>query len=156
MSGAQCAPAFLAGAPSCRYWCVCGVELWPVRMGPTVNDWAYQDAQGQRRAWRGPASHPDDPYGYLEHVRSLFYDERTRKCLTGPRADWAACEYSSLSAMLSLGGSLWHHHRVDTNRTERLSDDPWKCPECCGSPMWASPDGWACRVQGTLFAYLEA
>lgn len=115
--------------------CRCGALLRTVRMAPTVNDWHEVDDQGRVHIDEAPEGLREDPKRWWAE---LF--ERS------PQA------YSTLKAAVAFGHHSWFHiHRADRHA---LGPTPLP-PFCHGSPMWASPDGWQCRVMRRLFAYRE-
>ncbi|MGI5245436.1 hypothetical protein [Dactylosporangium sp. CA-139066] len=59
--------------------------------------------------------------------------------------------YSQLKCSLELGQyATCHEHLPEGGPLEGRPDrDP---PFCCGSPMRWAPDGWVCRVAGTVFS----
>jgi hypothetical protein len=109
-----------------------------VRTAPTVNDWAEVSLDGIRYVDRAPALLRTDPARWWAELAAR--DIGT---------------YSTLKAAVDLGHYSWfHHHRaVRWQEGPEIDRTP---PHCHGSPMWASPDGWQCRVMRRLFAYTEA
>ncbi|MBX7269571.1 hypothetical protein KIF24_28555 [Micromonospora sp. Llam7] len=134
----------LTAWPEQRYACDCGEELRLVRMSQGINDWAHETLSGQR--------HRDDRPSLLREDPARWWDELRRRMAAGDMR--AAQIYSSVSAAEDLGWNLWrHYHHPATTLTDRPDRQP---PYCCESPMWASPDGWACRVTHRLFRYTSA
>lgn len=118
--------------------CRCGAVLTHVRTAPTVNDWADATLDGERHQDRAPALLREDP--------ARFWAELAERDIA---------TYSTLSAAVKLGHWSWFHiHRQERQlpTTEPRVDPPF----CHGQPMWASPDGWQCRVMRRLFAYRES
>jgi len=134
----------LTAWPEQRYACACGEELRMVRTSPQINDWTEETLSGQRYRDDRPPLLRDDP--------ARWWAELRRRMAAGDMR--AAQLYSTVTAAEDLGFSPWlhYHHPVTT-----LSAPPERRPPfCCGSPMWASPDGWACRVTHRLFPYTSA
>lgn len=126
--------------PEQRYECKCGEDLRLVRMSPGVNDWSHETLTGERVRDDRPQLMRDDPEAFWNGLRE--------RMAAGDM--WAAQIYSSLTARLALGGNPgYHYHYPDRTLTEPVGEPPY----CCKMPMWASPDGWACRVSGQLFPY---
>jgi hypothetical protein len=111
------------------------------RASATVNDWAYETLDGQRCRDDRPPAMRADPAAWWADLR--------RRMAAGDMR--AAQLYSTLTAREALGFSTWIH--VHYPRTRITASTDRACPYCCGSPMWASPDGWACRITRRLFAY---
>lgn len=139
---AACRPdGDLTALPPQRYACRCGEELRPVRTSPGINDWAYETLSGQRRRDDRPPLLREDPARWWGELRRLTAAGDMR----------AARIYTTVTAVEDLGFNLWwHYHHPGRPLTALPQRRP---PFCCGSPMWASPDGWACRVTHRLFPY---
>ncbi|WFE59565.1 hypothetical protein [Micromonospora sp. WMMD712] len=134
----------LTAWPEQRYACDCGEELRAARMGPRINDWIYETLSGQRYRDDRPQLLRDDPARWWRELRRRMADGDMR----------ATQLYSTVTAAENLGLTpWWHYHHPVTTLTASPARRP---PFCCGSPMWVSPDGWACRVTGRLFPYLPA
>lgn len=125
-SGPMAAPLWAMRPAQCR----CGVAVYPVRMAPGVNDWAWATASGER-------------------VR----DDRPAALCADPKQWWADLAennigaYSGLSAAIALGHWAWfHNHGPDKPMPHDGPAVRFDVPWCHDSPMWASPDGWVCRV----------
>lgn len=114
-----------------------------MRAGANLNDWIEVDSKGRHRVIDGA------PEGYYEDPAKWWNDLREAMAAGVPGA---AEFYSTFKARLDLGGlEPWVHiHLIGERVGPRPDRDP---PFCCGSPMWASPDGWACRVNGRVFPY---
>lgn len=130
--------------------CRCGEKVWPVRCSPGINDWSYADATGAvlqtRNAVAGLANVPQDRSldAWLVELRAQVKDD--------PKA---AGVYSQLTASLALGQYSTYHLHSATGEFVGEDRPTRACPECHGSPMWASPDGWQCRVTKRMFDYTE-
>lgn len=134
----------LTAWPEQRYACRCGEELRMARTSLAINDWAYETLSGQRYRDDRPPLLRDDPARWWKELR--------RRMAAGDMR--AAQIYSTVTAAEDLGFSPWrHYHHPVTTLTATPDRQP---PYCCGSPMWASPDGWACRVTRRLFPYATA
>lgn len=141
---ACCPDGDLTDWPEQRYACHCGEELRMVRSGPGINDWTHETLSGQR--------YRDDRPPMLREDPARWWGDLRRRVAAGDKQ--AAQEYSTLTAAGDLGASPGqHYHRPETQLTAPPDRRP---PFCCGSPMWASPDGWACRVTHRLFPYAPA
>ncbi|MDG4795418.1 hypothetical protein [Micromonospora sp. WMMD1082] len=138
----ECQPrGDLRPLPEQRYVCRCGEELRLVRAGPRINDWAHVTLSGQRYRDDRPALLREDPARWWAQLRQRMAAGDMR----------AAQLYSTLTAAEILGGSPGrHYHHPEKTLTPPLEQPP---PFCCEQPMWASPDGWACRVTRRVFPY---
>lgn len=137
-----CAPiGSLIQPPDSDHYCRCGERLVASRC-PDRNDWRHLTADGEAVRDDRPPALSADP--------DKWWDDLARNDIHA---------YSSLRAATDLGQLAWfHHHLPDSAATGRLAPDrqPVEVPFCCNQPMWASPDGWACRVSGDLFRYTAA
>lgn len=134
-SSAGCSPVGPLGAPIFGEWeCRCGERLRLARMSPGVNDWRHVDRQGMSHRDETPDGLKTDPVGWWQRL-----------------ADTDLNAYSVLKASMGLGGTPFIHYHAPARPVGVHERKP--PPYCCGSPMWASPDGWQCRVNGTLFPY---
>jgi hypothetical protein len=115
---------------------VCG-EILTIRRNTLINDWEYVGADGFTTAYTGPPEYREDPAGFWERLAATNMGA-----------------YSALTAREKLGMLGWWH----THTPGRAVGDPVVAvvPETCGQPMWASPDGWVCRVHKELFPYETA
>jgi hypothetical protein len=111
------------------------------RVSPGINDWAYETLSGQRCRDDRPQLLREDPARWWAQLRSRMAAGDMR----------AAQLYSTLTAAEDLGFSPGRHYHYPVRTLTGPPDGP--PPFCCGSPMWASPDGWACRVSHRVFPY---
>ncbi|ROO52739.1 hypothetical protein EDC02_7680 [Micromonospora sp. Llam0] len=138
----ECRPrGDLTPLPEQRYVCRCGEELRLVRASAEINDWAHETLSGQR--------YRDDRSALLREDPARWWAQLRQRMAAGDMR--AAQLYSTLTAAEDLGwGPGWHYHRPEKTLTGPPEQPP---PVCCGRPMWASPDGWACRVTLRVFPY---
>ena len=86
-------------------------------------------------------------------VTGLAHVDQAPQALRDDPAKWWADlaehdirSYSVLKAAVDLGYWSWYHiHRTEAGTAPAHTGTT---PFCCGSPMWAAPDGWVCRVAG--------
>lgn len=131
----RCVPSGpLAEPPFPTYRCRCGALLTLVDNGR--GDWSHVDPEGRASIDNTPAELVADPKRWWDDLAAK--DPGT---------------YSNLLARTQLGQWSWHHVHLPAETVERV---PCEVPECCDSPMWASPRGWACRKTGDLFSYEAA
>jgi len=131
--------------PEEHYRCVgddCDAIIRHVRAALNVNDWADETLSGERVRDDRPKLLRDDP--------KRWWDELAAAMLAGD--DRAGNAYSVLSGLGDYSGmrTMSHYHRAGERIAPRPDREP---PFCCSSPMWASPDGWACRKSGRVFPY---
>jgi hypothetical protein len=99
-----------------------------------LDDWTYVDEQGRHYVDSTPAELRADPKGWWDNLAKTNIGA-----------------YSSLKVRFDLGGSPFVHVHIPGERVgEHVHVDP---PFCCGSPMYAGPDGWFCRVARTRIDY---
>lgn len=140
---APCAPVGdLTPWPTESYRCAddaCTSILRHVRAGRHLNDWIAVDENGEHERYDGPALLRSDP--------KAWWDTLTAAMLAGD--DRAGNLYALMATGGDFTGRRWEHiHRCGDRVEARPDREP---PYCCTSPMWASPDGWACRVSGQVF-----
>jgi hypothetical protein len=128
--------------PTERYRCTdnaCTAILRHARAGRTLNDWTDVDENGEHTRYDGPPLLRIDP--------KAWWDKLTADMLAGD--DRAG----NLYALMTMGGDFTGRRWVHIHRCgERIDPRPDRDgPTCCKQPMWASPDGWACRVSGQVF-----
>lgn len=130
--------------PEERYRCgdrTCSATVHHVRAGSHLNDWIAVDEHGSHTRDDRPALLREDPKAWWDGLASAM--------LAGD--DRAGNTYSIMSSLGDWYGRRWVHiHRAGERVDPRPDREP---PWCCSSPMWASPDGWACRKSGQVFAY---
>lgn len=114
--------------------CECVLILTWTRDG---TDFYWADEEGRMIGGRPPHGFPSG-YHVLSH-------------LSRPGAtDREMAAYSQISAARALG-SLWpweHPHMPAPTPPNTVP-----VPECCGSPMRATRDGWLCRVRRSVVPY---
>jgi hypothetical protein len=123
------------GTRACRF---CPAVLHHVAVAPErrgrLDDWTYVDEQGRHYVDNTPAGLRDDPKGWWDNLAKTNINA-----------------YSSLKVRFDLGGSPFVHVHIPGERIgEHVRVDP---PFCCGSPMYAGPDGWFCRIARTRIDY---
>lgn len=135
---APCVPVGELAPPSEQaHTCRCGERVYP-RREASRNEWEYATAAGERVRDDRPAALVADPAAWWARLAQV--DINT---------------YSGLKARVDLGYWSWFHPHDANSSTPLAPEDAARVPWCCGSPMWASPDGWACRVNRQLFPYDE-
>lgn len=92
---------------------------------------------------------------YVDETGSATLDETPPELQADPGKWWAdlaerniAVYSTHKAAVLLQCFSWWHLHSP-----ARVDHDYGPVPTTCRQPMWAGPDGWVCRVHGTVFPY---
>lgn len=117
----------------------CPSVIHHTRAGTHLNDWIDVDDNGSHIRDDRPALLRDDP--------KAWWDKLAADMLAGD--DRAGNLYAIMSMGGDISGRRWIHiHRAGDRINPRPDRDG---PTCCQQPMWASPDGWACRVSRQVF-----
>jgi hypothetical protein len=94
---------------------------------------------------------------YVDEFGSTVYDQTPPGLLADPKKWWAdlaerdIATYSAHRAAVDLMCFSWWH----VHQPAPVDHDYGPVPSTCGQPMWAGPDGWACRVHGEVFPYAQ-
>lgn len=103
--------------------CECGDALRTVELG---SEWAYESMRTGR-------------------VHEVTPNPLIAKHGWDGLAEVAPGAYSSLKAQAGIGTIDKLHTHAPTQCPNDAGHHPEVVPECCGSPMWFSPEGWTCR-----------